>query len=645
MYEEKLLASVVVFRELYDNDKDIYDVIAEFIKSVIQFEKKWSFNVTEISQFMKQHFDFNIPDAVIKTTLKKRLKRDSLVSIDRSGLYIVNSSLMTSSSELINDFEQTKGIYSKIIDELFEYITSKIGSVITDAEKRQIADDLNDYLLSIGSTGKSSTFISSFIIENQEKPNFKDNLNAIKEGLVLYNGVRYSSDLNEIGAWNSDLTIYLDTEHLYNACGYNGELYKETFDDFYKLISEVNRNTSTRGGRKKIYLKYFKESKDEVDGFFYVAECIIDGKTYLDPSKTAMQYILNGCKSKSEIITKKAKFYTELNSLGIEQEEHRNYYSDIKYNLDDQNTLESLEQSCIGTEHRFNKDGCIHYLKLFTRINALRKGVNKIGFEKIGYIIMSGNGIAHFVAHHFHIKGEHETPFATNIDFITNRLWFKLSKGLGSNFSKPKSFDVITKAKLILSSQVKNTVANKFSILTEEFNQGKISKEQATAINAELRLKSVKPEDITPENITETLKFIEESSIEKHLRERSLLLDKVKKGDAAIQELNRRNLVELRSKKLHAKKKIRASYIIAAGLYCLGIFLLFAIGIVFLTWIRSGTDSVLSILSAILTFVLGVIPLVRIKPFFKWLRKRAIKTYKAKIKNLMIDMKNGTMLN
>ncbi len=39
MQDNKLLASVVLFRELYDGDKDIYDVIAELIKAAIFFEK------------------------------------------------------------------------------------------------------------------------------------------------------------------------------------------------------------------------------------------------------------------------------------------------------------------------------------------------------------------------------------------------------------------------------------------------------------------------------------------------------------------------------------------------------------------------------------------------------------------------------
>ena len=44
----KLIASVVVFKKLCDSNKDIYDVIAEFLKSSILTHKKWSFHQTDL---------------------------------------------------------------------------------------------------------------------------------------------------------------------------------------------------------------------------------------------------------------------------------------------------------------------------------------------------------------------------------------------------------------------------------------------------------------------------------------------------------------------------------------------------------------------------------------------------------------------
>ena len=47
--ESKLLASLVIFRELFDKQKDIYSVIAEFLQEIIVIYGKHQFNLTEIT--------------------------------------------------------------------------------------------------------------------------------------------------------------------------------------------------------------------------------------------------------------------------------------------------------------------------------------------------------------------------------------------------------------------------------------------------------------------------------------------------------------------------------------------------------------------------------------------------------------------
>ncbi len=59
-----------------------------------------------------------------------------------------------------------------------------------------------------------------------------------------------------------------------------------------------------KSGNSLIKLKYFSETKDEVDEFFRVAEQIVRGEAVLNPYNTAMNQLVNGCKSPSEINTK-----------------------------------------------------------------------------------------------------------------------------------------------------------------------------------------------------------------------------------------------------------------------------------------------------------------------------------------------------
>ena len=75
MSEKTLLASVVLFRELYDNKKDVYDVIAEFIKAALLFRQKWTINATEAAALLSEEFELTIPEAVVNTTLHKRLHK------------------------------------------------------------------------------------------------------------------------------------------------------------------------------------------------------------------------------------------------------------------------------------------------------------------------------------------------------------------------------------------------------------------------------------------------------------------------------------------------------------------------------------------------------------------------------------------
>ena len=60
----------------------------------------------------------------------------------------------------------------------------------------------------------------------------KKQLNIIREGVILYSGVRYVEITQKRKELVDYLVIYLDTEILFHFAGYNGELYKSIFEDF-----------------------------------------------------------------------------------------------------------------------------------------------------------------------------------------------------------------------------------------------------------------------------------------------------------------------------------------------------------------------------------------------------------------------------
>lgn len=55
----------------------------------------------------------------------------------------------------------------------------------------------------------------------------------------MLSGINYSN-LAEIGTWQTNLTIYLDTEILFHFAGYNGKIYKSLFEDFFTYVNEIN---------------------------------------------------------------------------------------------------------------------------------------------------------------------------------------------------------------------------------------------------------------------------------------------------------------------------------------------------------------------------------------------------------------------
>ena len=593
MKDMRLLASAALFRELYDNDNDIYDVISEFIRASIILNAKWTFNATECAQGLKSTFGFDIPSAVLKTCLKNRLKKTGEINISHS-VYTVTEKLDRGKS-IQTDFDLTKNEYEDIASQLVEHV-AKTSTIKVNNER--LKSCFNDYLLDEHVSNEYKDVISHFLLANAETVEFKKKLNSIEEGLILYEGIKYSSELSSLGQWRGDLVVFLDTEHLFSATGLNGILFKKVFDDFYSLVQEVN-HSKHKGG--SIRLRYFQETHEEVDAFFFAAEKIVEQHKMVDPSKTAMREIVNGCSSKSEVVAKKAEFLDNLRKLKIEKEGLKNYYDNPEYNME---SGQIIEQLIAKFNHKPEADRYSDILKKFTKINCLREGRNNVGIEMISAMFMTENRLIQAVAFSDIIHdGNGSIPFATNIEFLTERLWFKLNKGFGHSQNMPISFDVITKAKLVLASQVNNAVAETYKELKSKHEQGKINEKETALLIAELRSKPSKPEEFSIEMIDESLDFLHESFVEKVLQEKSLLEEKSEQGEQAMFKLKEMEYAARAARNAPYKHVAqRQFYLSMVFIY---IFLpIFFVMIVMKTY--SSNDTNLSLLFGIVT-VIGVV--------------------------------------
>lgn len=551
----KNLASYAVYKELYDSKKDNYDIIIEFIKSSIKTKNLLRFTAQDIYLNLKEDFDFEIPESIIKTALRRLGAKRS------EGYYSI--SYDANSENLIVDNKQEKIIENNehIIANLYSYIEKKSNKTLTQNDKDEISQSFSSFLLNEnGFENKFYEDISSFIISNQNNLDFKKQLNIIREGVILYSGVRYGEITQKRKELVDDLVIYLDTEILFHFAGYNGELYKSLFEDFYKLVKEINSS------KRKIFFKYFKTTEDEINAYFKKAEYLLDKPTKIDPSKTAMNSIIDGCSKGSDIISKKTSFFKLLETYNIDIDTIENYITDntYEYNLISQDLLQDLERNTPYEEYEINNS-----LNKLNSINILRAEKYNNSFYNIGYILLSGNSKIFKIAWNQYLKIKGEVPLVTHLDFLINKFWLKLNKGFG-NTNFPKIFDVITKAQIVLSNNINNNVHKKYSELQQLVQNGKIDKDEIIDTIINLKSEVKQPEEISQESLSDILDTLSIKDIEKYKYEKDKLKKKAVKSEEentklkddikSIRELTeeqKKELLESKNSELEALKKLK----------------------------------------------------------------------------------------
>lgn len=316
MKDKNLLASLAVFRELYNKDIDIYSIIAQFLCDLIKSHSLNNFDISQISKLLNDSFEFDIPIPVIKTALQRI---EYLNKEGRKYIVDVNKKKESISTEVIDRTNDIKESHNVIFNELSAYVEDKKKIKLSEIEIKELHNNFCNYLLEENIDDKYLEYISSFVIRNQGDKDFFKKINTIREGVILYSGLKYTNDsynLNEFGNWRKELNIFLDTEIIFHLAGYNGELYKQFAEDFMKFVSEINTNNQ-KNKKNLINLLYFSEVKDEIDSFFAKAQHILEGRDILNPTVTAMTEIINGCSEKADLLNKKSDLYTLLNRKGI----------------------------------------------------------------------------------------------------------------------------------------------------------------------------------------------------------------------------------------------------------------------------------------------------------------------------------------
>lgn len=503
--DNRLLASLAVFRELYNSEKDVYGIISIFLADLIKIENLYSFSLNEITSKLNNTFEFEIPDAVVRTSLGRLtfLKK-------HQGAYLVTDFSNIDTDTFDQKRQTIQSNNETIIDNLFKFIEAEKKVTLSEKDKEKISHSFCCFLLDVNNGDEYVEYVTSFILKREADADFKQQLNLIREGVILYSGIKYNNNINDLGTWRTELTIFIDTEILFHIAGFNGGLYQKLATDFLNYVREINQKAQ----KKLIKLKYFEEVKNDIENFFTKARHLIEGNERPYPNVTAMVSIVNGCKSAADILGKKSDFYTLLKSYGIEEDNFRDYFNpnNHKYNIVSQDIIESVSKE-------IDKDA-EPFLRFLNYVSIHRKEANSNNFENIGFLLLTGNSTTLKVAWNELMKDEGFVPTATHLSFLTNKFWFKLNKGFGKA-SLPTSFDIITKSQIILSKVLNDNVGAKYEELQNDYNKGKLTEEQAKARIIDLRNQVRKPEEIKNDTVNDVLNAITEDSLEKFIEEQT----------------------------------------------------------------------------------------------------------------------------
>ena len=483
-----ILASFSTMKSLVDAQQyqSPYQILAEFIQYIIIKSNLHSFTAIEMKNRLFEVFGFDIPEAVVRTTV-----RGLQFVKTENRIYHVNQIELKDNSA----FEEMKAVAeannTDIIDLLIAFAqeTDPSSAIWADALTQEFIAYLLDDQQSTAA-GKYTDLIGRFILKNESDEKIQSALTAIREGSILYIGLNHN--ISETGSLRKPLTLFLGTEVLFSLYGYNGEIYKQLAQDLYDQIKAANVGT------KRITLRYFSEVKKEIDDFFTSAELIVDGKQLLFDT-VAMKAIINGCSTAGDVKVKKADFFHVLQcSYGIMEDDRSSYYE----NTDDQYNLESLSVD----PQQYDS------IKFISHINKLRKGRIYPYDLDAEYLIVTNSGVTLRASREQVERVMKEQAvdsacdYAVSVERLTNILWYKLGNGLGRK-EYPNNVNAVLKARMLLASKISQNISKLYMETRAQYRAGVITEDQLASRIITLRKKPITPEELTAETIEDSLDF------------------------------------------------------------------------------------------------------------------------------------------
>jgi hypothetical protein len=511
-FEVGMLTSMALFRQLSNDRESVFSIVSYFIIDVLRNHRLSQITLPETAELVNVTFNFDLPESIIRAGMKHLIKQDYVILRDK--IYFISEKIRGEvKHDLRIEINKIESDNSLIFKTLVAYVESLKNEILNQNEQSKLFKSLCNFLLDENKKDGYSDFVSGFILVCKKEPTLLDKLRSIKEGIILHSGIRYGIESNVISKWHKNLVIFLDQEVLFSYSGFNGIVYKGLTDDFIRLVNEVNANATRKKGKKLVELRYFRTTKKSVDNFFDTASNILSKNSISDPHVAAMNHILTGCETISDVLDKKIQFYRFLEKNEIMEEDQIDYYSDEqrKYNI-----------ACTELNERAIRELNIYqpydHIELLNLVNIRRKSRNEGRIESIGYILLTETGSTLKLSWSDLLKNEVQCPLAVNTNYMVIYLWLILNKGFGKN-DLPSSFNLVTRAQAILATRISGRISEKFEMLKLDYSAGKLSKDEVYDRLVEYRSMVKLPEEISSDNIREILQDFSNTELENKANE------------------------------------------------------------------------------------------------------------------------------
>lgn len=495
-----LNSALALFRSLYKAQKgDVFTIVERFILVGVKSKGLMSFTIEEVSDLLKETFNVTIPFSVIR----KCIVSNQEVFQYAQKKYIVIKPMDDEIDAIVSEMNEREVYKEEITADFLAFVESLKDKQLSEDERIMMGQLFFDFLVDkehVEDT-ENRLLITRYIIEKESDARFQDFLNSIREGMVIYKGIRYSDSPNDT-SWGCDTDFFLDEEYLFGAYGMNGEFYQKCFFEFYDLVEEINKSSVMRGGRKRIRLFYFPETRKDVEAYFMQAIRIRRmQERYLYP-QVAMDAILNACREDVDIERYKTNFYRRLKDLSIVE-----YVDDIDIKRNQDYIFENADFEKKKDMH-FNPDqyGEVNdYLKIADYINILRQGKSSYPLEKCKFMFLSDGNLSNELSRFIREYTEKKSLVITRMGNFTELMWFKLKKGVVGE-SSSATISVVNKAKTVVSGLLYDNLKKQYDAVLAMDADDNAKKEYY----AELRTKRYSPEDISSESIANDAAFIDD---------------------------------------------------------------------------------------------------------------------------------------